>query len=351
MMQLSVASPTHQAAQANFASRDFHPGSPMVASSSRAAPAGATAANTQWVEDFQRMQLSSQVPRYANGDGNGNAIREELLQRGITPTSIMQDPTLLDRETMRRVFEMQQQNLGPAMSTSGAQLQGFLLNNQMDEFVRCAPEGAVLPSPVLSRHYPKDLELAATSEEALESAFAAYDQDFEAEMDQWMGIHPPAGLDEARRETFMSEFEWEQTWKRETEFLVEHSPNREALIQKQRKVQEDRKLQQAALETLRAVNNGEEKSAELQEKIQNSTFVGLLGRLSSGEIAIDGNDLYDNIKGETIDPGQESDARYATAMQSQGEGVQNDMDVKSYNKGKEKEKEKEKAEGEGFRDA
>lgn len=349
MMQLPAGSPAQQAAQANLAFRPFHPGSPVVASSSRTAPGGPVVTNTQWVEDFQRMQLNSQAPRYANGNrsGNHNAIHEELLQRGITPASIMEDPNLLERETMHRLFEMQQQNLGPNMLTSGAQSQGFLRNSQMEEFMRCAPDGAVVPSPIPSRHYPKELELAATSEEALESAFAAYDEDFQAEMDQWMENHPPAGRDEARRETFMSEFEWEQAWKRETEFLVEHSHNRDALIQKQRKVQEDRQLQQAALETLRAVQNSEEKSAELQEKIQNSTFVGLLGRLSSGEVAVDGNDLFDNIKGETIDPGQESDARHAIAMQAQGQGGQKDMDTNTDDKGKGKEK----ADGEGFLDA
>lgn len=339
MMQLPVVSPAQQAAQANFASRAFHPGSPMVPSSSHTTTSGPTGANTQWVEDFQRMQLNSQAPRYANG--SGNSIREELLQRGITPTSVMENPTLFDRETMRRVFEVQQQqSLRPAMSTNGAQLQNLLLNNQMEDFMRCAPDGAVLPSSVPSRHYPKELELAATSEEALEAAFAAYDEDFQAEMDQWVETHPPTGLDEARRETFMSEFEWEQNWKQETDFLVDNSPNRDALAQKQRKVQEDRKLQQAALETLRAVNNGEQKSAELQEKIQNSTFVGLLGRLSSGEIAIDGNDLFDNVKGETIDPGQESDARHATTLLAQGEGIQNGMHANADDKGKGKEKAK-----------
>lgn len=281
------------------------------------------------------MQLSSQGPRSVSG--NNNAIREDLLKRGVPSTSIMENPSL-DYETRRRLVEMQQQHLSPAMPMGQTQFRGHLLDGQMESFLRCAPDGAVLPSPVQSHHYPRELELAATSEEALESAFAAYDEDFQAEMDQWMEHNAPAGRDEARRETFMSEFEWEQNWKQETELLVDQSQNRDDLLQKQRKVLEDRKLQQAALETLRAVNNGEEKSAELREKIQNSTFVGLLGRLSSGEVAVDGNELFDNVKGTTIDLGQESDVRHAmsTPPEVQDGYKSNDSRAEDTGKGKEK---------------
>lgn len=265
------------------------------------APPGPSAAGVSWAQDFQRMQLGSQANANANAHG---AIRDQQQQQqmGVAPARPEQNHATLNHMGRSQPWIMQPDSMGMVrpMNIAQRQMGNYQMNAQ--NFLQHAPDGAVLPTPITSHHYPKELELAATSNEALESAFAAYDQDFQAEMDNWVESHPPTGRDEARREAFMSEFEWEQAWKREnyaSETVATQDP--EAIAK--RKIMQDQELQKAAQDTLQAVNGGEEKSAELRKKIEQSAFVGLMGRLSSGEVAVNGNDLIDNTTGETIDQG------------------------------------------------
>lgn len=276
------------------------------------------------------MQLGPQANVNANAHG---ANRDERQQLGIAPNRYDANRGTPDHMARSQPWNMQPGNMGMVQPMTIARQQMLMHQMNAQGFLQHAPDGAVLPSPITSHHYPKELELAATSNEALESAFAAYDQDFQAEMDNWVETHPPTGRDEARREAFMSEFEWEQAWKRENQVSETVATQDSEAIEK-RKIMQDQELQKAAQDTLQAVNSGEEKSAELRRKIEQSAFVGLMGRLSSGEVAVNGNDLFDNTTGETIDPGKESDARHEAAMHTQAQGLDGTTTVDN-GKGKE----------------
>lgn len=241
-------------------------------------------------------------------------------------------------------------------------------------FMSYAPDDALRTSPPQSKHYPQELALANTTEEALESAFAEYDADFQNEMDQWMGTHQPSGREEAFNESVMREFEWVQNYNRanyEPGFVPQDDPR---AVRAQKK-KEDYELQKAALETLQAFGDDAEKSPELREKVAKSSFVDLLKRIANGEVVRQGQDFFDNVAGKVIDARDESasgseptldpeagvkiinvtdqmNARIEAALEAQGihlgTGVATSMGMdmnknKDKGKGKGKEKEKENA--------
>lgn len=143
-------------------------------------------------------------------------------------------------------------------------------------------------------HYPQDVTLASTSEEALDAAFAAYDDDFQAEMDQWMGAHGrPAERQERVNEEMMTDMFYEQKYNR-----MDHNPdwmpqNGPEAIQ-QRNLRDDYDLRQAALGILNVLGPNQD------EKFQNSSFVNLMRRICTREVVLEGDGLVDAATGTAV---------------------------------------------------
>lgn len=172
-------------------------------------------------------------------------------------------------------------NVGP-LGPSG------LIPGSLPGFQHNQPAGAPIEQ---FNQYPHSVVLAANTEEALEAAFAAYDDDFSAEMDQWVAQHGPTEDD--HREAVMKELADDLDARREAgdpRVLTQKDPANRAAI----KAQEDHELRKYASEILVTM-------AEGNDKFKNSSFNDLMRRIVNREVVIKGNEIFDVATGEPAD--------------------------------------------------
>ena len=156
---------------------------------------------------------------------------------------------------------------------------------------------AVQEQPTVHGQYEQYPQQAAvtnsTDDAALDAAFAAYDQDFENEMDQWMTAHgPQPAVDMAEVQANMEAIADEQDVSRmrqEREERQEHprapAPNDDGATTEFRK---------AAMDILDTVGQNQ------GEKFKNSSFLELMRRICAKEVILQGEDLVDVTNGTVL---------------------------------------------------
>ncbi|KAL1871692.1 hypothetical protein Daus18300_004692 [Diaporthe australafricana] len=141
-------------------------------------------------------------------------------------------------------------------------------------------------------HYPQNIALAANTEEALGAAFAAYDQDFEGEMDQWVAAHGPE--DRQDHEAIMTEHANKLDAEREKgnpKVLSQRDPKNRFYLNKQESYELDVYAKRILITMVESDN----------EKFKDSSFTELMRRIVNHEVVIEGDDLVDVATGKPTD--------------------------------------------------
>lgn len=141
-------------------------------------------------------------------------------------------------------------------------------------------------------HYPQNLALAANTEEALGAAFAAYDQEFEKEMDQWVAAHGPE--DREDHEAVMTEHAEKLDSKRRDNdpgVMSQLDPKTRFNLKRR----EDMELQSYAARILNTMVTSD------NEKFRGSSFTDLMRRIVNREVVVEGDDLIDVATGNPTD--------------------------------------------------
>ncbi|KAK7747315.1 hypothetical protein SLS53_001568 [Cytospora paraplurivora] len=240
---------------------------------------GAPQANTSWVRDFERMQLES-------GGYAAPVINPAGPLHQTTATQLSQMTQATSAPTLAHMGSgggqmMMAPNVGP-LGPSG------LIPGSLPGFQHNQPAGTPIDQ---FNQYPRSVVLAANTEEALEAAFAAYDNDFSAEMDQWVAQHGPTEDD--HHEAAMKELADDLDARRESgdpRVLTQKDPENRAAI----KAQEDHELRKYASEILVTM-------AEGNDKFKKSSFNDLMRRIVNREVVIEGNEIVDVATGEPAD--------------------------------------------------
>lgn len=267
--------------------REPHPGLVGVVPS---APAfhggfnGPVQSNTSWVQDFERMQLAQGVqaggPRAA-AIGNHAALPPQLnsthqpMFNGVSSA-----PNYAYMGHGGQI--MTANNVGPLgpLHLMPVGIPGAQATQQAG------------PSTERFDHYPQAATLAANTEEALDAAFAAYDEDFRSEMDQWVAQHGPKTTvdpDEVMKQ--MADDLDDRRKARDPSVLTQNDPENRAKL----KAQEDQELCKYANEVLNIMEEG-------NDKFKNSSFTDLMRRIVNREVVVQGNELIDVATGEPTDP-------------------------------------------------
>lgn len=186
----------------------------------------------------------------------------------------------------------------PGFGQAGIAAQGgqHLMRDQPAQQETVAPHGYAAPGtaqtgPTFS-HYPQNLALAANTEEALGAAFAAYDQEFEQEMDQWVAEHGPE--DREDHEAIMTEHAQKLDAKRregDPKVLSQLEPRNRFKL----KHREDMELQSYAARILTTMVESD------NEKFSGSSFTDLMRRIVNREVVVEGDDLVDVATGNPTD--------------------------------------------------
>ncbi|KAI3395229.1 hypothetical protein diail_1655 [Diaporthe ilicicola] len=192
-------------------------------------------------------------------------------------------------------------NAPPWFGPTGPAVQGgrHLARRQPAEQDIVAPHGYSAsgtsqtgPNGVPFSHYPQHVALAANTEEALSAAFAAYDQDFEGEMDQWVADHGPE--DRHDHEAIMTKHANEvddARKKKDPKVLSQLHPKNRYLLKKR----EDHELQVYAAQIISTMARSD------NAKFAGSSFADLMRRIVNREVVIEGDDLIDVATGKPTD--------------------------------------------------
>ena len=273
------------------------------------------AANTSWVDDFRRAQEETSLsqgigalrlnpmhvmpiaasgygqPGFATHDGyhypNGQPMMQGNVAAPYGPPQMMPahaPPGFL-----------------PGFGQAGLAAQGgqHLSRDQPAQEDRVAPHGYSAPGIAQAganglpfSHYPQNLALAANTEEALGAAFAAYDQEFEKEMDQWVAAHGPE--DREDHEAVMTEHA--------EKLDAKHNDNDPGVMSQldpknrfNHKRREDMELQSYAARILNTMVSSD------NEKFRGSSFTDLMRRIVNREVVVEGDDLIDVATGNPTD--------------------------------------------------
>lgn len=172
--------------------------------------------------------------------------------------------------------------------------------------------GAVTGPSTGYTHYPQNLNLSDSSEEAIAAAFAEYDDSFQYEMDQWMEMHGPDPGDEQYNS--LAESNHHQDVLRDENLTLRGEDD--AVINQERtdNDKEDMKFRQAAIDIVQKIDTAG-KSLEVQQKLNNSSFVELMKRVSNREVVLKGETLIDTTTGMEINLGD------SASVDNQGDNI------------------------------
>ncbi|POS80063.1 peroxin 20 [Diaporthe helianthi] len=265
-------------------------------------------ANTSWVHDFKRAQeetsLSPEMGALRLNPMHALPATTPYGQPGLAaPRSyhfpIGQPMTQGNVATPYAPSHMMPAHAPPGFFPGFAQGGQQLIGDQPAQEDQVAPHGYSAPGTAQAganglpfSHYPQNLALAANTEEALGAAFAAYDQDFEQEMDQWVAAHGPE--DREDHEAVMTEHADKLDAKRRDDdpaVLSQLDPNNR-FMQKKR---EDFELQSYAARILDTMVSSD------NEKFRGSSFTDLMRRIVNREVVVEGDDLIDVATGNPTD--------------------------------------------------
>lgn len=260
------------------------------------------APGADWASEFQRLQL---------GNGQSAEIRTPPpvdRMRSLRPGDIVRE----GKDVAHECFIRQGDQMIPAANQQQ--------HDHMLAYMRFAEQGPrhlFQPQPERSQeaytNYPMSTVLAGSAEEALEAAFAAYDQDFESEMDTWMDTHSETT---AKHDDALVELAFQDQLAREQghpSFLPQTAPETN-------KIYDDMKsddLQKAATEIVNTLSRNKD------EKFQKSSFFELMKRVSSGEVVVAGDDLVEAKTGQIVHAVAEEDTAGPTGALPSHETGQN----------------------------
>ncbi|KAK2597638.1 hypothetical protein N8I77_012415 [Diaporthe amygdali] len=154
------------------------------------------------------------------------------------------------------------------------------------------PHGYSAPNGIPFSHYPQNIALAANTEEALGAAFAAYDQEFEGEMDQWVAAHGPE--DREDHEAVMTEHAEEldaARKKHDPKVMSQSDPETRYRLKRK----EDVDLHIFATKILDTMMQSD------NEKFEGSSFTDLMRRIVNREVVVEGEELIDVATGNPTD--------------------------------------------------
>lgn len=182
----------------------------------------------------------------------------------------------------------------PGFGQASVAAQGgqYVVGGQPGQQETVTPHGYSAPNGIPFSHYPQNIALAANTEEALGAAFAAYDQEFEGEMDQWVAAHGPE--DREDHEAVMTEHAEEldaARKKHDPKVMSQSNPeNRYHLKRK-----EDVDLHIFATKILDTMMQSD------NEKFEGSSFTDLMRRIVNREVVVEGEELIDVATGNPTD--------------------------------------------------
>lgn len=266
------------------------------------------AANTSWVDDFRRAQEETSLSQ-----GMGALSLNSMQAMPIAAPYGQPEFAAPGSYHYPIGPPMMQGNVAtpyapshgmPAHAPPGF-LPGFAQGRQQlsaDQPVQedqVAPHGYSAPGTAQAganglpfSHYPQNLALAANTEEALGAAFAAYDQEFEQEMDQWVATHGPE--DREDHEAVMTEHADKLDAKRRNNDpgVMSQLDPKNRFNQKRR---EDLELQSYAARILNTMVTSD------NDKFRGSSFTDLMRRIVNREVVVEGDDLIDVATGNPTD--------------------------------------------------
>lgn len=287
------------------------------------------AVNTSWVNDFRRAQEEDSLrqkmetlrlnPFYnAVPQGPSNLYAPPMLAMPITAPAYgpglapqsgylypsgqpMMQGNIASPYGPSYMMPAHAPGLVPGFGQAGLAAQGGqqLSRGQPAQQDNVAPHGYSAsgttqagPNGLPFSHYPQNLALAANTEEALGAAFAAYDQEFEEEMDQWVAAHGPE--DREDHEAVMAEHANKLDAKRQEgdpKVLSQLEPRNRFNLKRR----EDMELQSYAARILNTMVSSD------NEKFQGSSFTDLMRRIVNREVVVEGDDLIDVATGNPTD--------------------------------------------------
>lgn len=282
------------------------------------------AANTSWVNDFRRAQeednLRNQMeslrlnptynagPHYPANPYNAPMRAVPVTTPGYGPPSFaaqsgysypngqpMMQGNIASPFGPSHMMHAHAPGLVPGFGQAGIAAQG----GQPAQQENVAPHGYAAPGTAQTgpnglpfSHYPQNIALAANTEEALGAAFAAYDQEFEQEMDQWVAEHGPE--DREDHEAIMTEHAKKldaKRWEGDPKVLSQLEPRNRFNL----KHREDMELQSYAARILNTMVSSD------NEKFSGSSFTDLMRRIVNREVVVEGDDLIDVATGNPTD--------------------------------------------------
>ncbi|KAF3761282.1 protein import into peroxisome matrix [Cryphonectria parasitica EP155] len=298
--QAKQAQAAADAAFAAFTTNAPHHGNEFVHPPPHLADGAATlqeAAKTQsveqvsWVRDFHRSQVATGQQPHPYG------VLGQTLRPGdqLNPHA---DLPSYGPEGVRQAFGVAQ---GPSAMQLPLSAQHEAEIYHYMKFAAAGPRELFQPQPQPAptghyNNYPRTTTLANTTEEALEAAFAAYDQEFQGEMDQWMTHHADEDLN--KHDDALIEIAYQESRARDKNdptFLPQNKPETKAIYDHM----QDAELKKAAREIMNTL------SLSSNEKLKHSSFVTLMKQLSRGEVVLKGNDLFNTVTGQIIDATKE----------------------------------------------
>ncbi|KAG8157604.1 hypothetical protein KVR01_012646 [Diaporthe batatas] len=266
------------------------------------------AANTSWVDDFRRAQEETSLsqgmgalrlnsmqampiaapygqPAFAAPGSYHYPVGQPMMQGNVA--SPYAPPHMMPAHAPPGFL--------PAFAQGGQQLP----EDQPAQEAQVAPHGYSATGTAQAggnglpfSHYPQNLALAANTEEALGAAFAAYDREFEQEMDQWVATHGPE--DREDHEAVMTEHaEKLDAKRRENDPAVMSQLDPKNRFNQKRR--EDMELQSYAARILNTMVSSD------NEKFRGSSFTDLMRRIVNREVVVEGDDLIDVATGNPTD--------------------------------------------------
>ncbi|PSR84326.1 hypothetical protein BD289DRAFT_453389 [Coniella lustricola] len=257
-------------------------GAPMVPmyQNPRAAPATRQVPGSDWASEFQRLSLG-------NGQtGKPHTVPPVENMRALRPGDVVG----MENDIAHECFIRQGEQVIPAATQ---QQHDHVLSYM--RFAELGPRHVFQPQAEHHQegytNYPMSTVLAGTAEEALEAAFASYDQEFETEMNTWMDTH--GDTQTTHHDDALVELAFQDQLAREQghpAFLPQNAPETD-------KVYDNMKtddLQKAAAEIVNTLSRNKDK------KFQKSSFFELMKRVSSGDVVVSGDDLVEAKSGQIV---------------------------------------------------
>lgn len=274
-------------------------------------PAFRQGANTAWADEF--LHARSQVV----SDPRAMAAQLSEGSRFHHPTQSNPNGALMSSDAITQAQPYQHD---PA-AFSPAQMEMAPRQNYAMGFAGLAPPTAQYTMYPAER-VTDEARLADNAEQAMEAAFAAYDQDFQGAMDGWMTADGAGDLENhIQNIRKMEEMNIEEPSVNKSGLDNSESSTKPEVSSSNKFAYDQAMMKHAGDIVTTLTNNG---SDEVKAKMNGSSFQGLMRAIASGKAAVVDDNFVDTSTGEVIQdlvelsgvkPSQESNDT-STSLQS-----------------------------------